>query len=108
MRAVLHVPANRIRVFHAVRALLEDDTVDLAGLAVVAHGGGIDLLLAESRYSERVETLIELDVDVAACERSMDRQDVEPTDLVGGIRTVPTGVGELLRLQDEGYAYLRA
>lgn len=108
MRAVLHVPANRIRVFQAVRALLEDESVDLAGLAVVAHGGGIDLLLVESRYSGRVETLVDLDVDVAACRRSMGRQDVDPGDLVEGVRTVPSGVGELVRLQDEGYVYLRA
>lgn len=108
MRAVLHAPANRVRVFHAVRTLLEDGSVDLAGLALVAHGGGIDLLLAESRYSSRVETLVDLDVDVAACQRSMDRQDVAPDELVAGVRTVSSGVGELVRLQDAGYAYLRA
>lgn len=108
MRAVVHAPANRVRVFHSVRTLLADESLDLEALSVVAHGGGVDLLVAESPYASRVNDLLDLGVDVAACRTSMARQDVEPEDLVAEVRTVPSGLGELVRLQQREFAYIRA
>lgn len=107
MRVVLHAPANRVRVIQNARTLLGDDSVAVDQLAVVAHGGGVDLLVADGRFGEYVTELLDDGVDVAACETSMRRQDVTAADLVDGVRTVETGLGEVTRLQSEGYQYLR-
>lgn len=107
MDAVLHAPANRVRVLQNARTLLRDDSLDLVRLAIVAHAGGIDLLHADGSHVDRVLELIDNGVDVAACRRSMARQDVTADDLADGVRTVPSGMGELVRLQAEGYAYIR-
>jgi intracellular sulfur oxidation DsrE/DsrF family protein len=107
MRVVLHAPANRVRVIQNARTLLGDDSVAVDHLAVVAHGGGVDLLVADGRFGEYVTGLLDRGVDVAACETSMRRQDVTAADLVDGVRTVETGLGEVTRLQSEGYQYLR-
>lgn len=107
MRVVLHAPANRVRVIQNARTLLGEDSVAVDQLAVVAHGGGVDLLVADGRFGEYVPELLDVGVDVAACEASRRRQDVVDADLVGGVRTVETGLGEVARLQSEGYCHLR-
>lgn len=107
MRVVLHAPANRVRVIQNARTLLEDDSAAVEDLAVVANGGGVDLLVAASRYADHVNGLLDRGVDVAACETSIRRQDVDPADLVAGVRTVETGLGELARLQQDGYVAIR-
>lgn len=107
MRVLLHAPANRVRVIPNARMLLGDDGVAVDPLAVVAHGGGVDLLLADGRFGEYVTELLDGGVDVAACETSMRRQEVTVADLVDGVRTVETGLGAVARLKSADYQYLR-
>lgn len=37
----------------------------------------------------------------------MESRDIEETELLAGVETAPAGVGELTRLQDAGYAYVK-
>jgi intracellular sulfur oxidation DsrE/DsrF family protein len=47
------------------------------------------------------------DVSFTACENSLDGSEVTASDLFDGVETAPSGVGELTRLQDAGYGYVR-
>lgn len=87
--------------------LLEDDSVEIDDVAVVAQAGGVGALLADGGSVDAVESLLEADVAVRACGNTLQNEGREESDLVDGVETVPSGVGEVVRLQDDGYAYVR-
>ena len=111
MKAVFHHsnddPALHDRVLANVANLLDDGTIDLDDVALVANSGGLELLLADGDHADRVAKLVDRGVTVEQCANTIEGTDVTESDLVDGVELVPSGVGELTRLQAEGYAYLR-
>lgn len=109
MRTVFHHsdPDEHDHVLANVENLLADDSLEVAGLAVVANADGVHLLRTGGEYAERVRDLLDEDVDFVACENSLDSRDVDPADLVEGVETARSGVGELTRRQGRGYAYVK-
>ena len=87
--------------------LTEDETIDMDDVTVLAQGEGIDPVTADGEKSGRVESLINDGVTFKACANTLDMFDLEKADLVAGVETVSSGVGELTRLQNDGYAYIR-
>lgn len=87
--------------------LTEDDTIEMDDIAVLAQADGIDPVTADGNESDRVRSLVESGVSVKACSNTLDMFDLSPADLVDGVETVSSGVGELTRLQNDGYAYIR-
>lgn len=82
---------------------------DLGGIPVevVTHGSGIGLCLPGSPHAEAVQALMARGVVVAACENTLRSQDMDRGRLAEGVVTVPSGVGELVRRQHQGWAYVR-
>lgn len=103
MSAVFHFSSSADAQLHAVanvRNLLADDTVDLGTVYLVANGHGIELLTADrSNYPDQIASLQELGAAFRVCQNSMDALDVTAADLLPGVTVVPSGVGELTRLQ---------
>jgi intracellular sulfur oxidation DsrE/DsrF family protein len=83
---------------------LGQDTV----LEIVVFGPGIGMLKAGSDAEVRVREAIGHGIAVLACQNTMRGQHLEAKDMIAGIGYVPSGVGELIRRQAEGYAYLRS
>ena len=82
-------------------------------LAVVAHGKGMDFLLAGWKdaagkdYAAQVQELVDRGVRFMVCEvtvtrRKIDRSTVNPLAVF-----VPSGVAAVAELQAQGYAYIR-
>lgn len=83
---------------------------DLGGgiqVELVTHGPGIGLCLPGSPNAEAVQALMARGVAVAACENTLRSQDMDRGRLAEGIVTVPSGIGELVRKQHQGWAYVR-
>ena len=82
-------------------------------IEVVTHGKGVGMLLAKTS-AENAELKAKLDqlhaagVVFAACENTMKREKLEKKDLVDLSTTVPSGVSEVIRKQEEGYAYIKS
>lgn len=87
--------------------LAQDDTIDMEAIAVLAQAEGIEPVRADGEHSDRVASLISDGVSVKACSNTLDMFDLDEADLVDGVETVSSGVGELTRLQKDGYAYIR-
>jgi intracellular sulfur oxidation DsrE/DsrF family protein len=87
--------------------LTKDDTIEMDDVAVLAQAEGIDPVTANGDESDRVRALIEDGVSVKACSNTLAMFDLDESDLVDGVETVSSGVGELTRLQNDGYAYIR-
>ena len=87
-----------------VQDALGKDKVDIA---LVVYGPGIDMLKLESAAGNRVNDAVAGGVKVVACENTMDAQKLTKADMLKSISYVPAGVIELMRKQQQGYAYIR-
>jgi len=82
-------------------------------IEVVAHGKGVGMLLAKTstENAELKANLQKLHADgvvFAACENTMKREKIDKKDLVELSTTVDSGVSEVIRKQEEGYAYIKS
>ena len=111
MKAVFHHSNDDAdlheRVVGNVANLLDDDSIDLDAVAVVTNSGGLALVTEDSPEHERVEKLVERGVAFKQCRNTIAGTDTTAEDLIDGVDLVPAGVGELTRLQTEGYAYIK-
>lgn len=111
MRAVFHHsnddPELHERLLSNVANLIEDGTIPLERVALVTNSGGLDLVVTDSEYRDRVQSLMDDGVDFKQCKNTLQDAGLDEDDLIEGIEIVSSGVGELTRLQSEGYAYLR-
>ena len=111
MQTVFHLiaadPQQQRTALTIAENLTEDDSVEIDDIAIVAQGDGIEPLTAGGDGSDMVESLLESGLSVKACSNTLDLKDLAESDLVDGVEPVPSGGGELTRLQSEGYAYIR-
>jgi uncharacterized protein len=96
------------RLLRQAANLLADLQPDAVQIEVVAHGAGLDLLLAPGRIADLVRELQEAGVVFVACDNTLRSRGLTLADLVGGVRATPSGVGHLVRRQQAGWSYLRA
>ena len=80
---------------------------DESELEVVAYGPGIDMLKGDSPVAHRIAEALKHGVKVVACENSMRGQKLVYADMLPDIGYVPSGVVEIVRKQQQGYAYIR-
>jgi intracellular sulfur oxidation DsrE/DsrF family protein len=83
---------------------LGDDAVELE---LVAYGPGIGMLKGDSPVAKRISEALKTGAKVVACENTMKGQKLVYVDMLPDIGYVPSGVVELMRKQQEGYAYIR-
>lgn len=99
--------SNQRHALANVANLLADDTTPTEDVVLVANGRGVAVLVeGTSAYPEKVSSLVDDGVSFRACENSLEAQGISKTDLLPGVETVPAGVGELTKLQTDGYAYI--
>jgi len=76
-------------------------------IEIVAYGPGIGMLKADSVVGNRITEALGAGVKVIACDNQMRGQKLEMPDMLNGIGYVPAGVVEIMRRQQEHWAYLR-
>ena len=76
-------------------------------LEIVTYGPGIMMLKADSKADKGVSEMINSGVKVVACENTMAKEKFKKTDMLPVVGYVPSGVVEILKKQEAGYAYLR-
>jgi intracellular sulfur oxidation DsrE/DsrF family protein len=80
---------------------------DAVDIELVAYGPGIGILKSDSPMAQRVAEVLKAGVKVVACENTMRSQKLVHADMLPDIGYVPAGVVELMRKQQQGYAYIR-
>jgi intracellular sulfur oxidation DsrE/DsrF family protein len=80
---------------------------DKTEVEIVAYGPGIDMLKADAIVANRVEDAVASGVRIVACENTMKAQKLSRDDMNKKIEYVNAGVVELMRRQQQGYAYIR-
>ncbi len=77
-------------------------------IEVVAHAKGLGLLLASNEaLKARMQAEHEAGVVFAACENTMKKQNVTKDQLLPFVTTVDSGVAEVVRKQEAGWAYIK-
>lgn len=79
---------------------------DKVEIELVALGHGIGVLKLDSIQGPRVADGLKLGVHVSACEVTMRRQKLGREDMLPNIGYVPAGLGQVIKRQREGWAYI--
>jgi intracellular sulfur oxidation DsrE/DsrF family protein len=113
-------PANRIVVqvsdgdsarwnlaLNNIRNLQKDLGAEKAEILLVTYGPGIAMLKADALIANRVGEALESGVQIVACENSLRGQKLTRDDMHANVGYVSSGVVEIMRRQQAGWAYLR-
>jgi len=110
-RVVIQVSDNDPKKWHLAlnnaRNIQADLGADKTEIEIVAYGPGIGMLKADAEVANRVEDAVAAGVKVVACENTMRAQKIVRDDMNGKIQYVGAGVVEIMRRQQQGWAYLR-
>jgi len=87
-----------------VQEIFGKDKVDVE---IVTYGPGIGMLKLESEVAPRVDEAVNNGVNIVVCENTMKAQKLTKADMLPTAGFVPGGVVELMKLQKEGWAYIR-
>lgn len=75
-------------------------------LELVAHGGGITVFLKKNKFGPLLKKLADQGVILAACENTLRSKNISPSELFPFVSYVPSGNGELIIRQQQGWAII--
>jgi uncharacterized protein len=81
-----------------------------AKLEVVLYGQSLDMVRTDkSSLSAPLQKIMELpNVTVAVCAAAMKRHGFDSTLLFPKVKVVPDGIYEIIKLQSQGWGYIKA
>lgn len=75
---------------------------------VVCFGKGIDMLLkTDTPLAQRIAEDKSTGVEFAACRNTLRARHLSPADLLPSVTLVDSGVAEIVRRQEAGWAYIK-
>ncbi|WP_207509921.1 DsrE family protein [Telluribacter humicola] len=87
-------------------ALSDSRLINKLDVELVVHGKGLAAFKIGSPYEELLRQLKQQKVILAMCENTMRERDIKREDLYSFVSYVPSGNGELIIRQQEGWAYI--
>ena len=109
-RVVIQVSTPDVKIWNQatnyienLRELYGPDKVELE---IVALGLGLGMLKLDSTQGPRIADSLKLGVHVSACETTMRRQKLAREEMLPNIGYVPAGLGQIIKRQREGWAYI--
>ncbi len=115
---VFHVDENDPKLMNMTLNNVQNVTAyfesigDTVEIQVVAYGPGLNMFRDISPVADRIATLsLELDnITFAACGNTMRKMEAKtgaPIELLAEAEVVPSGVVQLVMLQEAGWSYIR-
>ncbi len=114
LKAVIHI--NFAQTTHEAQGLKNVENIlktaaeqgIRAEIEVVCHADGIRLVYRkETELAAEVAALSDQGVRFVACRNTMRQRSIAEADLLPGVGTVPSGAFEVVRKQQEGFAYFK-
>ena len=100
-------PARWTLVLNNVKNLQDDLGADKVTIEIVAYGPGIGMLKFDAPTNSRITDAAKAGVLIQACENTMRNQKLVRADMHPNVSYVPAGVTQIVKRQQEGWAYLR-
>ena len=80
-----------------------------ANMEVVLYGQSLGMVTKNSIVENEVQSLAQKNnIQFAVCEMAMKRHQVDKSELIPGVTTVPDGIYEIIAKQKEGWGYIKA
>jgi intracellular sulfur oxidation DsrE/DsrF family protein len=108
-RVVFQVNEDDSRKWNAVLANINNVQEELGRVevAVVVIGPGLGMLKADALTANKVQDAMSAGVRFVACGNSMTAQKLAKDDMIDGIAYAKAGYVEVMRLQQQGWVYIR-
>ncbi len=100
-------PAKWNLTLNNVKNVQTDLGANNVEIEIVAYGPGLGMLKADSIAGNRVAEALAGGVSVVACENTMKTQKITRDDMLPKIGYVEAGVVQLMKRQQQGWAYIR-
>lgn len=94
-------------VFGNFRNIQRDLGPENITLELVVYDQAMGMVKDDSLVAEKVADALAAGVRIVACMNSMNAQGLKKEDMLPGIHYVQAGIVELIKLQSEGWAYIR-
>lgn len=95
-------------VLNNIINLLNDLGDEVVKVELLANGPAVKAFQAgEERYAKSILELLERDVEFVLCNNALKLFELEPAKMMTKATIVPSGVGELVKKQADGWAYIR-
>lgn len=111
MKTVFHLStddtAKVSELLGNIKNLKEDETVEIEKITALLNGDAVLTALEGSGAEEFIRGHLEDGVEFRVCSNSVDGRDLDREELIDGVEVVSSGVGELNRLQEEDFNYIR-
>lgn len=88
-------------------ALKDERLKGRLSIELIAFSGGTDAFLKTSEYENEMKKLVEKGVILAQCNNSLLERKIGRDKLYDFIGVVPSGTGELIIRQDEGWSVIK-
>ena len=108
-RVVLQVNEDDSRKWNTVLANINNVQEELGRVevTVVVIGPGLGMLKADALTANKVQDAMSAGVRFVACGNSMTAQKLAKDDMIDGIAYAKAGYVEIMRLQQQGWTYIR-
>lgn len=113
MRAVIHMDLEEQRrastAFGNIRNFLEDTSGQDSDLRMVVNSSAVKFFTrADSGgFAHAIGQLASEGVRFLICSNSIDKLGIERSELLPACEIVPAGIVEVVRLQHDGFAYVK-
>ena len=101
-------PARWNIVLNNMQFLREGVGGEPVEIELVAYGPGINMLKADSAVKPRIADAMKSGVKIYVCQNTMNAFKLTPADMLPEADYVPSGVVEVMRKQQQGWAYIRS
>jgi intracellular sulfur oxidation DsrE/DsrF family protein len=80
-----------------------------AEFTVITHGPGLDLLRNDkTTQQQNITKYSQLGIQFIACENTMAERKISKEQIIKEAGFVKMGIGEVVRLQEDGWSYIKA
>jgi intracellular sulfur oxidation DsrE/DsrF family protein len=92
-----------------VQNLIRDIDRTASSVEVVANSKAVEFYrtAANGNFTEIMRRLADAGVSFVACGNALKKFEIQREELLPFVKTVPSGVLELIKCQNKGYAYLK-
>jgi uncharacterized protein len=112
-KAIFHVDLRDKAIlrlaFANIRNLLTELGENEVSAELVANGEAVKFFVSEyNDLEDPINELASKGVRMLACEKAMKKYEVDKSDLLSCVSTIPAGVVQLVKRQEEGWSYVKA
>lgn len=97
------------RALGNIKNFLKEIPADEAAVCLVANSAGVPHFKKSEAgdYEEKIQDLADKGVRFLICNNTLSHMKIDRSELVAACEVVPAGIVELVRLQQEGFAYVK-